>query len=219
MSPEPFWWAGFLQELAKQILQGLAIFVAGVGAAVVSFKLLSRQWEQTKLSSELTIDLMQRFWARLDVLARRLGIVLSSELKSKSTVEKQDAFYTLLDFRVTLKRFYEEASGWIPGIDPHREQQTATKQDAIYEATLRLLSARELSVLVEEMTTDRSVSLSYHKVIAQTENEGGSLKEAYGRFIEWSAKDNGKAAGDLGALCRDYASSLKRVIKLALPIY
>lgn len=219
MPQEPFWWAGFWQELVRQVLQGIAIFGAGVSAALLSFKLLSKRWEQTKLSSELTVDLMTRFWARLDVLSGRLSTALSANLRNKDPDTKKDAFINLLDFRITLSRFYEDASGWLPGLDQALESRTLTLQDAIYTDTVHVVPRHAISKIMDQMTPREKSTVPYYRLFESIDEKDSMIRPLFEKFEKWISKSDGKDVEATGKRFAEYTGVLKRLIKTVFPMY
>jgi len=178
---------------------------------------LSKKWEQRKLTSELTVDFVRRYWARLDVLAMRLRRLLTPMLKDAPAEEKQDAFFNLLDFRRTLSRFYEEMSGWIPGTDPTLESKTVSLQDALYEATLPILNRYESSRILSEERLRDGDRLSFFKVVDALRGSDDGLKSAYAKFEKWLT--DSKNVETTSRQFSEYSDNLKKVIKSVFPLY
>ena len=212
---EMSFWASVTLELIK------AIFLLGVlsGVGVVTSRVISRKWEQQKLSSELTVDYMKQFWGRLHAVARWLGKGLTSDLKGQSSEARQEAFYTFIDFRVTLFRFVDEASGWLPGINPELEQRTVRLLDDLFQRSQEPLSRRDVSWILAELGTGERPLVPYHRFVELVESGSGVLCDSFQKFDGWIAADEGRVCAETGRLFKEYAEAMAALIKTVFPMY
>jgi len=200
----------FLSEVLLEAIKGTFL----IAAAFITFKLVGGRWERQKTAMELSARMAERYWVRLNVLARFLGSALAPELRTAPVVDRQEAFHRLLDFRLTLYRFYEDVSG----IYVSRGRQNVKLQiDKVSAGLLTIMDSYDWSRSIDAAASDgHEKLLLLHQTIDQVRKPRSVLASTFKKFDQWLRKEAGKDAGDLGQAFTAYHNALQEMIPSTL---
>jgi hypothetical protein len=190
-------------ECLIELLKALLLIIAGF----VAFHLVSGRWEKEKVKIDYSSRLGDRYWVRLEVLGRYLGDKLSSQLQSAGVKEKQEVFFRLLDFRLTLYRFYEEVAGIFVG----RERQELSRLTSTLEAELcRIMPRYKWSQGIAAIERTPSGTQHLSKAIDDMDTKANLLRALFAIFDKWLSSSQGSDADNLAARFRAYAIRMER---------
>lgn len=206
--------------MIEYAIQAVSLFIV----AYLSFKLVSERWEAQKFATELRWEekklamessarIAEQYWVRLEVLAHRLGKDLTATLRNSSILDKQQVFHYLLDFRLTLSRFYEDVSGIYIG---EGKLEVQSHIDKIYQKLRQLTDPYEWSKCIHTFENNIDTINYLHETIDEMSKSDSVLAPLYQKFEMWLSIRDGQDCAEVGQAFKDYSSALNSMTRSTL---